>query len=124
MISIKLENMDRESIFEKKYIKIFGLAIILIIIGIILMSVGRIYTSFTDVDTMEEYEDFIRTLAIISTFTILTLQLGMVLFALSTFMGAIVDKTLSEEVRRGMVFATSMAIIGLVLIMIFSGMLI
>ncbi|MHA2215991.1 MAG: hypothetical protein ACXACY_08650 [Candidatus Hodarchaeales archaeon] len=72
---------------------------------------------------MEEYETLLRTLGAISTFTRLTLQLGMVLFSLSTFMGAIIEKTLSDQVRRGMVFASSMAIIGLVLITIFSGLI-
>jgi hypothetical protein len=119
----ELKEIDRESIFEKKYMKIFRLGILLLIIGIILTSISSLYSTFSDADTMEEYETLLRTLGAISTFTRLTLQLGMVLFSLSTFMGAIIEKTLSDQVRRGMVFASSMAIIGLVLITIFSGLI-
>lgn len=116
-----LKESDRESVFEKNYMKIFALSIILLIVGIIIVSIGRIYSINVDIDTSEEYENYIKTMASISTLTGLTLQLGIVLFSLSTFMGAAVDKTLSGEVRRGMVFASSMAIIALVLLMIFQG---
>ena len=104
--------------------KIFALSIILLIVGIIIASIGRIYSINVDIDTSEEYENYIKTMGTIFTLTGLTLQLGIVLFSLSTFMGAAVDKTLSGEVRRGMVFASSMAIIGLVLLMMFQGIFI
>jgi len=119
-----LKESDRESVFKKNYMKIFALSIILLIVGIIIASIGRIYSINVDIDTSEEYENYIKTMGTIFTLTGLTLQLGIVLFSLSTFMGAAVDKTLSGEVRRGMVFASSMAIIGLVLLMMFQGIFI
>ncbi len=117
-----LEVSDRESVFEKNYMKIFALSIILLILGIIITSIGKIYAVYAEYESQQEYTDMLRTTVLISTFAVLTLQLGMVLFSLSTFIGAVADKELSRKVRRGMVHASSMAIIGLVLIVIFSSL--
>lgn len=105
----------RASVLEKKYMKFFALAIILLSAGIILIAVGNLYNLYADPSTPEEIE-FLYTLPILTT---LFLQLGLVMFCFSAFWGAVSDTTLSEEVRRGMVFSASIAIIALALLMIF-----
>jgi len=98
--------------------KIFALAILLLIVGIILISVGRLIITFADPDTQAEVEDLIRTVNIVSTLSMLSLQIGMVLFSFSIFVGALMDKSLSGEVRRGMVLASAIGILGLSIMMI------
>lgn len=112
----------RGSMLEKSYLKIFALAIFLIILGIIIITVGNLYTTFVEIDTPDEYDDYLKTIGTLGSLSGLTLQLGMVLFSLSAFWGGVVDKTLSEEVRRGLVFAASMAIIALAVVMVFSNL--
>lgn len=109
----------RESILEKKYMKIFTLAMILLVVGIILIGVGNLYNIYADPSTPEEAEFTIKFLYTLSILSTLLLQLGLVLFCFSAFWGAVVDRTLSEEVRRGMVFSASIAIIALAILMIF-----
>jgi len=99
--------------------KIFVLAIFLLIVGIILISVRNLYSTYADPDSPKELEVFFKTRDTLSILSELFLPLGMVLFSLSAFWGGVVDKTLSEEVRRGMVFAASIAIIALAFVMIF-----
>jgi len=112
------------TLFDKKYIKIFALGIILLILGIILVMTRNLYSVFTEVDTAQEAENYIRTLGVIGTISGFFIESGMLLVALSTFIGGIVDDSLAPEVKRGMIFATSIAIIALALIIIFQGIII
>jgi uncharacterized membrane protein YqgA involved in biofilm formation len=98
--------------------KIFILAVFLLILGIILTSVANLSVIFADPDTQAEYEAFIKMFSTISTLSILSIQVGIVFFSLSTFVGALVDKTLSEEVRRGMVLVSGFGILALGIMMI------
>lgn len=107
---------ERESMFEKNYVKFFTLSMILIIVGIILVTASSLIEPPSD---YEDYEAYYRTLRSLSAFTRLFTQLGIVLFCLSTFLGAMSDRELSAEVRRGLVFATGMGILALALLMIF-----
>ncbi|MFX1454988.1 MAG: hypothetical protein ACFFDB_06395 [Promethearchaeota archaeon] len=116
--------MSARSLLEKKYMKIFVSGVILLIAGIAFLLVGRIYTTFAEYSTMPEMEAYLKVRGLISTFMVLFLTLGIAIFTLSTFMGGVVDDSLSPEVRRGMIFASSMAIIALALILIFSGLII
>lgn len=96
---------------------IFILAVLLLILGIILVSVANLIITFADPDTQAEYEAFYRTLSTLSAISILSIQIGIVFFSLSTFVGALVDKTLSGEVRRGMVLVSGFGILALGLMM-------
>jgi len=104
---------------EKDYLKIFVVSILLLIVGIILMFARNMYITYADPDTPGEYEDYYRNLASLATFTGLFFQLGMILFAVSTFLGGLRDETLSPEVRKGMIFASSVALVGFVVVMVF-----
>ena len=111
---------DRKSILKEGYMKIFALSILLLIVGIILVAIGSIWSIIIDekIDTPWESEAYGDTMMIFATLTTLFLQLGFVIFSFSTFMGALVDKTLSGEVRRGMLFASGFGILALSLMTI------
>lgn len=115
---ISSSELDRIPLFKKGYMKIFILAVFLLILGIILTSVANLNIIFADLDTQAEYEAFIKMFSTISTLSILSIQVGIVFFSLSTFVGALVDKTLSEEVRRGMVLVSGFGILALGIMMI------
>lgn len=104
---------DRESILKKQYMKIFVLSILLLITGIIVMSYANILYTFAEPKTSGEFDALMRWLNTFSTVRALCVQLGLVLFSLSILMGALVDKTLSEGVRRGMVLASAFGILAL-----------
>ncbi|MHA2282488.1 MAG: hypothetical protein ACXAC5_16720 [Promethearchaeota archaeon] len=82
------------------------------------MSISTLIVTFGDPQTQLEYEVMLRTISGFSTFSQLFLQLGMVLFSLSTFLGAVRDKTLSGEVRKGMAAASAIGILALGIILI------
>jgi hypothetical protein len=107
---------NRGSIFEKKYIKVFGLGIVMLVLGTILIMAERLYTLYYDPDT--SYEVYMKTRYTLSALSGVFLQLGMVLFSFSAFWGGVSDRTLSEEVRRGLVFASSMIIVALAIVMV------
>ncbi|MFX1314168.1 MAG: hypothetical protein ACFFHD_16395 [Promethearchaeota archaeon] len=115
---ISSSELDRKPLFKKGYMKIFILAVLLLILGILLISVTALVITFADPDTPAEYEVFYRTMNTLSTISILSIQIGIVFFSLSTFVGALVDKTLSGEVRRGMVLVSGFGILALGIMMI------
>ena len=106
--------------FDKDYIKIFVVGVLLLILGIILVMSRTLYYVIKETHDQNFYETYYTLLAVSSFF----IQLGMLFFALSTFLGGLTDGSLSPEVRRGLVFASSIAIISLALIIIFSGLLV
>ncbi len=104
---------------EKNYLKIFVVSIILLILGVILMFARNMLITYADPDTPKKVELYLETLDSLATFIQLFFQLGMILFAVSTFLGGLRDDTLSAEVRKGMIFASSVAMVGFVIVMVF-----
>lgn len=100
---------------------IFFVGLILLIVGVIVVMSSSLYETYADPDTPSEYERLMEALATMRALSVFFLQLGMVFFALSTFMGGVIDESLSPDVRRGCVFASSIAIIGLALLIVFGG---
>lgn len=82
------------------------------------MFARNMYITYADPD-WDELEEYYRTLNSLATFTQLFFQLGMILFTVSTFLGGLRDDTLSAEVRKGMIFASSIALVGFVVVMVF-----
>jgi len=117
---ISSSELDRKPLFKKGYMSIFILSVLLLILGIILLSVARLIVAFTDVNTTAEIRALAKKLNFVSAISILCIQVGIVFFSLSTFMGALVDKTLSEEVRRGMVLVSGFGILALGIMMTFT----
>ncbi len=114
----------RTSVLEKKYMKFFALAILLLATGVILLGVARLFNLYADPSSPDEYEFALKFLGTISYLSMLLLQLGLVVFCFSSFWGAVADGTLSEHVRRGMVSTASIAIIALALLMTFGNIII
>ena len=112
----------RESVFKKGYIKIFTAGIILIIVGFLTFSLFNMIPrpSYGD----PAYYTYLNLMRIFMSISRLFLQIGMVLFVLSLFIGALTDRTLSENVKRGMIIASGVAMFGLVILIIFSSVMI
>jgi len=111
------EEPNSRSTFEKGYMKAFISSIVLLILGIVLMSIANFIAVLADPSTQEMYEIVMRTIAAFTTFSRLFLQLGMVIFTLSTFLGAVRDTTVSGEVRKGMAAASAIGILALGIMM-------
>lgn len=118
MISISKEAF-RKFWSEKDYLKMFVVSILLLIVGVILMFARNMFITYADPDTPKKMEFYLKTLNSLATFIQLFFQLGMILFAVSTFLGGLRDDTLSPEVRKGMIFASSVALVGFIVVMVF-----
>ncbi|MFX0027586.1 MAG: hypothetical protein ACFE8B_00125 [Candidatus Hermodarchaeota archaeon] len=114
----------RGSILSKSYMKFFLVAIIIMGAGIVLITVRSLFMTFADPQSPEESEFFIYFINTLSSLSMLFIQLGFVMFCFSSFWGAMADGTLSDSIRRGMVFTTSITIIALALLMIFGNIII
>jgi len=106
---------------RKDYIAIFALGIILLIIGFILTAAMTLTPVPSGYDG--EYETYIDTIRTLSALSLLFRQLGVLFFSISSFIGAIGDERLSGEVKRGMIIASSLGILALVIMTLFSGIL-
>ena len=106
-------NSEKRAVFKKGYVIIFILGIISLLTGFVLASVVGFIPSVSWGDPgYEEYIDLITNLGTLST---LFLNLGLGLFLISTFVGAMTDKRFSIEVKRGMLIASVLGIIALVI---------
>ncbi|MHA1479162.1 MAG: hypothetical protein ACTSPU_13290 [Promethearchaeota archaeon] len=112
------EEPNSRSTFEKGYMKVFTSSIVFLILGIILLSIGNLIITFADPQSSAAAEFLARTILTLSTFSKFFLQLGMVIFSLSTFLGAVRDTTLSGDVRKGMAAASAIGILALGIMMI------
>ena len=111
------EEPNRKSTFEKGYMKTFISSIVLLILGIIIMGIGNLLLALADPQSYAAAEFVARTILTLSTGSKLFLQLGMVIFTLSTFLGAVRDTTVSGEVRKGMAAASAIGILALGIMM-------
>jgi hypothetical protein len=117
-VRVITEEPIRKSILEKKYLKMFSGSMVLLILGILLMSISSLIVTFGDPQTMEELEAMMRAVNGFLAIANLFLQLGMVLFSLSTFLGAVRDNSLSGETRRGMGVASAIGILALSILLL------
>ena len=107
-----ISNFDRKLI-RKGYVKIFILSILLFLAGFVVTTVANIIPSLTFVDP--GYDEYLYLITILSSVSILFQNIGIVLFSLATFLGALTDESLSKEVNRAMVIASGIGIVALVL---------
>ncbi|MFX0032223.1 MAG: hypothetical protein ACFFGP_12520 [Promethearchaeota archaeon] len=98
---------------KRHYIRIFISSLALMIVGLVVTSVANYIppVSFGDPD----YEAYTNLMNILSTLSLMFQNIGLVLFSLSSFMGSFVDETLSKQVKRGMLLASAIGIIALVI---------
>ncbi|MFX1279616.1 MAG: hypothetical protein ACFFA3_09375 [Promethearchaeota archaeon] len=111
----------RGSILSKSYMKFFLVAMIFMGTGITLLTVRGLFIIYADPGSPGEYEFYANFANTIYILAMLFVQLGFVMFLFSSFWGAMADGTLSESIRRGMVYTAGIIIIALALIMLFGG---
>ena len=110
---ICISNSEKRAVFKKGYVIIFILGIISLLTGFVLTSLVGFIPKINHGDPgYEEYIDLITDLGTLST---LFLNLGLGLFLISTFVGAMTDKRFSIEVKRGMLIASVLGIIALLI---------
>jgi len=110
---ICIPNSEKRAVLKKGYVIIFILGVISLLTGFVLSSVVGFIPKINHNDPgYEEYIDLIMNLGTLST---LFLNLGLGLFLLSTFVGAMTDKRFSIELKRGMLIASVLGIIALVI---------
>ena len=103
----------RKPIYKKAYVWIFVLCIILIIVGLIITT-SIVY--IPSVGYLEEgYEDYVELLLRLPALSVLFQNIGIALFSVALFLGAITDETISREVKKGMIIASGLGIIALIL---------
>ena len=103
-----------KSNLKKGYVIVFLAFIILIIVGGIILSITRLIPSVDWGDP--GYDEYITLTTNLATVSVLFQNIGITLFSLSTFLGAITDERLSKEVRRGMVIASGIGVIALLVL--------
>ena len=103
-----------KSNLKKGYVIVFLVFIIFIIVGAIILSITRLIPSVDFGDP--GYYEYITLTTNLATFSVLFQNIGITLFSLSTFLGAITDERLSKEVRRGMVIASGIGVIALLVL--------
>lgn len=108
-----IPNSEKRAVLKKGYVIIFILGIASLLTGFVLASVVGFIPSVKFGDPgYEEYIDLITNLGTLST---LFQNIGLGLFILSTFVGAMTDKRFSIEDKRGMLISSVLGIIALVI---------
>jgi len=110
---ICIPNSEKRAVLKKGYVIFFILGIISLLTGFVLTSVVGFIPSVSWGDSgYDEYIDLITNLGTLST---LFQNLGLGLFLISTFAGAMTDKQFSIEVKRGMLISSVLGIIALLI---------
>lgn len=107
-----ISNSDRK-IIRKGYVKIFILSILFFLAGFVVTTVANVIPSISYGDP--GYDEYVYLMTILSTASILVQNIGIVLFPVATFLGALTDESLSKEVRQALVIASGIGIVSLVL---------
>ena len=109
---------NRKSASGESYVKVFSFSIVLLILGIIIASMSSLIVVFADPQSSQEAQDLAKSIVVVGTVLTIFLQLGMVVFSLSIFLGAVRSETLSGDVRKGMAAASAIGILALGIMMI------
>ena len=99
-----ITNSERRFI-RKGYVIIFFVSIIFFLAGFVVTTVANLIPGI---------DLFLRT--ILSMTSLLVQNIGIVLFVVATFIGALRDDSLSNEVKRAMIIASGIGIVALVLL--------
>ncbi|MFW9937291.1 MAG: hypothetical protein ACFFD5_06555 [Candidatus Thorarchaeota archaeon] len=106
-------DLGRTSFIKKRYVQVFIIAMIALIVGIVIPSLIPFIPIVEYGDP--GYEDYVLLLSRLSSLTMLFQNLGIILFTFSAFMGAITDRLLSNEVRRGLIIASGIGVVALII---------
>ncbi len=95
------------------YVLVFSLSILFLLTGFVITTVANIIPSIDYGDPgFDEYE---YSMTVLSSLSTLVQNIGIVLFSVSTFLGAVTAESLSIEVRRALAIASGIGIVALVL---------
>jgi len=115
-----LNDQDRQTVLKRGYVKIFLTAFIVLFCGFVVISIVSFIPrpSYSDPD-YEDYQNLMRSFSIL---TKLLIEIGLSLFSVSSFLGAITDANIADNVKRGMMVASGISVLGLVIVFIFPGL--
>ena len=115
-----LNDQDRETVLKRGYVKIFLTAFIVLFCGFVVISVVSFIPrpSYSDPD-YGDYQNLIRSVSVLAK---LLIEIGLSLFSVSSFLGAITDANIADNVKRGMMVASGISVLGLVIVFIFPGL--
>ena len=95
------------------YVLVFSLSILFLLTGFVITTVANVIPSIDYGDPgFDEYE---YSMTVLSSLSTLVQNIGIVLFSVSTFLGAVTAESLSIEVRRALAIASGIGIVALVL---------
>ena len=120
MVKSSLNNQDRQTVLKRGYVKIFLTAFIVLFCGFVVISIVSFIPrpSYSDPD-YGDYQNLIRSVSVLAK---LLIEIGLSLFSVSSFLGAITDANIADNVKRGMMVASGISVLGLVIVFIFPGL--
>ena len=115
-----LNDQDRQTVLKRGYVKIFLTAFIVLFCGFVVISIVSFIPrpSYSDPD-YGDYQNLIRSVSVLAK---LLIEIGLSLFSVSSFLGAITDANIADNVKRGMMVASGISVLGLVIVFIFPGL--
>ena len=120
MVKSSLNNQDRQTVLKRGYVKIFITAFIILFCGFVVISIASFIPrpSYSDPD-YGDYQNLIRSVSVLAK---LLIEIGLSLFSVSSFLGAITDANIADNIKRGMMVASGISVLGLVIVFIFPGL--
>ena len=112
-MEVKFISNSERRLIRKRYVIIFISSILLLLAGFVVTTVANIIPRPDYMDP--GYDDYVNLMTILSSASILVQNIGIVLFSVATFIGALTDDSLSNEVKRALVIASGIGIFALVL---------
>jgi hypothetical protein len=112
-----LESRSFHTVFKKGYIKLFLIALSILMCGLVIMTIISIIPQPSYLDP--GYENYQNIVKINSALAKLFVEIGLVLFSVSSFIGAITDRDLTDNVKRGMMIASGISILGLTIVFLY-----
>ena len=106
-------NSEKRAFFKKGYVIIFILSVSFLIASFIVITIASIIPSVDFGDP--GYENYIIIITNLDTISTLFMNLGLGLFLLANFVGAMTENRLSGEVKRGMLIASLLGLTALIL---------
>lgn len=108
-----IPNSENRENFRKILVIIFSLAAFSLIIG---FSIESLVSFIPTIEYGEPgYEEYVELIMNLGTLSTLFLNIGLGLFFMSTFIGAMTNRRVPIEIKKGMLIASGLGIIALVI---------
>lgn len=116
-VNTTLNDQSRHPLLKKVYMKIFLTAFIILGCGFVVISI----TSFIPRPSLydPEYEIYQYLMQTSLAVAKLLIEIGLALFSVSSFLGAITEISITDNIKRGMMIASGISILGLVIVFIY-----